>query len=236
MSSAPPLARQWNVALADQTLLLVDDHPLFAEVLARCLFRLADVRGIHLAHDLATARAKLHNFRPDVVLLDCHLGPENGLELISDVIALRSETHVVVLSGGSDPHEVAAAFARGAHGWVSKRGSVEDVLDAVVAVRRGEKYLATSTVGAVMDLLTEQASTPAHAPSFMDRLSPREREVLQFLLAGMSRQEGATQLFLSPNTVRTHVQKLLRSADVHSTLALLAAARRAGVDELANGH
>ncbi|MGZ4536411.1 MAG: response regulator transcription factor, partial [Nocardioidaceae bacterium] len=67
-------------------------------------------------------------------------------------------------------------------------------------------------------------------PSFVDDLSPRELEVLQLLVAGLSRAEVAERLVVSPNTVRTHVQNLLKAADVHSTLALVAVAREAGVE------
>ena len=134
-----------------------------------------------------------------------------------------------MVSGSSMPSEVADAFARGARGWVSKRGPVEDVLDAVVAVRGGEKYLAPIAVTPVMDYLVNRAAAPPPAPTFVDALTMREREVLECLVSGMSRHAVASRLFISTNTVRTHIQSLLRAADVHSTLALTVAAREAGV-------
>ncbi len=229
MSSSAIRPGQWREALDDLTLLLVDDHPVFTEVLARCLFRLADVRSIHLAHNLDRARAHVRQSRPDVILLDCHLGQESGLDLIEYVAEVGSGAAVIVVSGSSLPCEVADAFARGARGWVSKRGPVEDVLDAVVAVRGGEKYLAPTAVAPVMDYLVGGAAAPPPEPTFVTALTAREREVLECLVSGMTRQAVASRLFVSPNTVRTHIQSLLRAADVHSTLALLAAARQAGV-------
>ena len=228
--SRPSSVRSWKDAFHDLTILLVDDHPVFAEVLARCLFRMAEVGSIHLAHDLDRARAQVRQTRPDLILLDCHLGAESGLDLIEYVAHIGSDADVVVVSGSSQPHEVAEAFARGARGWVSKRGPVDDVLDAVVAVRGGEKYLAPTAVAPVMDFLVGRAIAPPRQRTFVDALTPRELEVLECLVSGMSRQEVAAQLFVSPNTVRTHVQKLLRSAKVHSMLALLAAAREAGLE------
>ena len=153
MSAGLSSQRTWHDALHDLSILLVDDHPVFAEVLARGLFRMAEVRSIHLAHDLDRARAQVRQTRPDLILLDCHLGAQSGLDLIEYVAHIGSDADVVVVSGSSAPHEVADAFARGARGWVSKRGPVEDVLDAVLAVRRGEKYLAPTAVAPVMDFL-----------------------------------------------------------------------------------
>ena len=228
MTGRASRGRQWHDALDGLTLLLVDDHLVVAEVLARCLSQLADVRSIEFAHDLGSARSHVHRSRPDVILLDCHLGTTNGLDLLEHLEAVSCDARVIVVSGSSQPSEVADAFARGVCGWVSKHGPVEDLLDAVVAMRGGQKYLAPSVVAPVMDFLIGREAPPRE-PTFVEELTPREREVLQCLVDGLDRHEVASRLFVSSNTVRTHVQRLLKSANVHSTVALLAAARRAGV-------
>jgi LuxR family maltose regulon positive regulatory protein len=84
-------------------------------------------------------------------------------------------------------------------------------------------------VGPVMEQLLNGPRSDAE-PTFVDNLSPRELEVLQLLVAGLSRAEVAKHLVVSHNTVRTHVQNLLKAAHVHSTLALVAVAREAGVE------
>lgn len=227
MVPRPRVPRDHDAALDGETLLLVDHHQVFAEVLARSLRGRGSVARVELAHDLETARAKTLALRPGVVLLDSRLGRENGLDLIPMLLSPDQDAWAIVLSESRWPLDVAAAFARGAHGWVSKTGPLDDLLSAVDAAHRGERFLAPAVVGPVMALLNERLGHRTRAPSFVDTITSREREVLDCLVEGLSRTEVASRLFISPNTVRTHVQNLLRAADVHSTIALVAAARGA---------
>jgi DNA-binding NarL/FixJ family response regulator len=90
-------------------------------------------------------------------------------------------------------------------------------------------YLPPTMVKPVVRQLLSEARGPQPGPSFVDDLSQRELEVLRCLVSGMTRREIAARLYLSVNTVRTHVQRLLRRADQHSTMALVATARDLGV-------
>lgn len=95
-------------------------------------------------------------------------------------------------------------------------------------VLNGRMYLFPTTVRPVVERLLSRARSQRR-PSFVDELSERQLQVLRCLVGGMSRSETGDRLFITANTVRTHVQHLLKLADVHSTLALVARARALGV-------
>jgi DNA-binding NarL/FixJ family response regulator len=210
--------------------LLVDDHRVFAEVLAMRLRGERGIAGVEIAFSLASARAVANQLDPDVVLLDYDLAGESGLDLIADLDGRGTRPPIVMVSAGHEPRLIVEALERGAEAWVPKDAGFDVLLSAVAEVLRGHLYLPPDALRAVVDRLVEQShgpTVPEH--SFVDELSTRELEVLRCLVSGMTRVEVAQRLFISTNTVRTHVQNVLKAADLHSTLALVAAARERGV-------
>lgn len=209
--------------------LVVDDHRVFADVLVMRLRTEPGVVEARAAYSLAEARAAVDGFRPELVLLDFQLADENGLDLLSHLGGLAVRPNVLVLSGLSDPDSVVDALEAGAQGWVNKDSDFEVLMRAASQVHQGHMYLAPPTIRPVVMRLLSEARGQGREPGFVDDLSPRELEVLRCLVAGMTRAEVARRLYLSVNTVRTHVQHLLHHADAHSTLALVALARELGV-------
>ena len=211
------------------SILLVDDHRVFADVLSMRLRGEPQVRAVEVAYSLDDARKLVTSFRADVVLLDFQLADECGLELLPDIDGLPARPDVLVLSGVSDTSSIVDALEVGVQGWVSKDASFDVLLLATAEVVRGHMYLPPTLVKPVVRQLLSEARGPRPGPSFVDDLSQRELEVLRCLVSGMTRREIAARLYLSVNTVRTHVQHLLRRADQHSTVALVATARELGV-------
>jgi DNA-binding NarL/FixJ family response regulator len=218
-----------DVALYGCTALIVDDHRIFAEVISSHLAAAAPLTAVHLATKLPEARALARATRPDLVIVDYKLADECGLDLIPDLLTLDLGADVIVVSASRDPGHIMEAFERGARAWVDKTASVDDLLDAMVAVRGGDMYLSSASVGPVIEFHLYAVRRDESARVFTDRCTERELDVLRHLMAGMTRSGVAAALGLSTNTVRTHVQSLLRTFGVHSTLALIAAARDAGV-------
>jgi DNA-binding NarL/FixJ family response regulator len=203
-------------------ILLVDDHRVLAEVLALRLRLEPGVRRVEMASSVPAARAVLNTFQPDLILLDLHLENGSGLDLLKDG---APGSTVVVLSGASAPQLVIEALHAGAAGWVSKDTEVDVLLRATSFALRGELVVPRTLMQPVLRRLLRDSLPDHESRGFIDELTPREREVLDCLVAGMTRAEAAAWLHLSTNTVRTHVQHLLRRADVHSTAALVAKAR-----------
>ncbi len=210
-------------------MLLVDDHRVFVEALAMRLRAEAIIDSAEVAFTLGSARAAVHTFCPHLILLDFHLVDELGLELFSDLSRLPQPPLVLMLSGLQDTVSIVKALEAGAQGWVCKTTRFQTLIFATREVLRGHMYLSPPTVKPVILHLLDTARVTSPEPSFVDELSPRELEVLRCLVAGMSRSEVAAHLFVSVNTVRTHVQNLLKHADRHSTLALVSLAREVGV-------
>lgn len=212
--------------------LIVDDHQIFAEVLAMRLERDAHVRSVTVATSLAAARSRIRALGEGVILLDYHLGEECGLDLLQDVAHLDTRPTVVVVSASSDPQKIVTALRAGVDAWLVKTERYDALVEVAMDAYGGVMHLpATSLREVVTRLLDEGENRPGRG-TFVESLSSRELEVLQHLVAGLSREAIAGRMYLSPHTVRTHVQHLLKRADVHSTVALVARAREAGVAAL----
>jgi DNA-binding NarL/FixJ family response regulator len=212
------------------SVLVVDDHRVFAEVLAIRLRAHPTIADVEVAFSLPDARNLINAMQPDLVLLDFHLSDECGVNLLDEPAGLINRPDVIIVSARDDPASIIAALEAGALGWVTKDADFDVLMTAIEHVRSGQIYLPGVLARPVVRQLLEEAKARHREPNFISQISPRELEVLRCLVSGMTRAEVATHLFVSPNTVRTHIHKLLRTAGEHSTLALVAAARKNGVN------
>lgn len=208
--------------------LIVDDHAIFAEVLAMRLEAEPYVASVHTAGSVAAARAKIRAVGDGVVFLDYHLGDECGLDLVEPISRLEAPPHVVIVSASHDPDEILEALQAGVDAWVVKSQGFDALVEITADVIDGMMYLPPTSLREVITRHVAASDAPTSSQTFLDTITPRERDVLDGLMAGLSRSEIATRLFVSPNTVRTHVRHLLERADVHSSVALVARAREAG--------
>ncbi|MFG2870813.1 LuxR C-terminal-related transcriptional regulator [Streptomyces sp. NPDC085614] len=231
--------------------LVVDDHRIFAESLAAALAAEPDVdvsaAGSGPAALRCLDRAAAEGRRYDVLLVDADLGalpgapavaravPDNGeavvdgISLVAGVREARPAVRSIVLAEKDDPHRAALALQAGASGWVAKDCSLQRLLAVIRGVLRDETHLPPALLTGVLRELTAARKHRTESEQLVESLTPREREVLRCMVAGLGRKAVAERLFLSPHTVRTHMQNVLGKLGVHSTLAAVALARRAGV-------
>ncbi|MFF9069826.1 LuxR C-terminal-related transcriptional regulator [Streptomyces sp. NPDC014891] len=230
--------------------LVVDDHRVFAESLAAALAAEPDVdvaaAGSGPAALRCLERAAAEGRRFDVLLVDAELGagpagavaravPDDaegavdGISLVAAVRSLQPGVRTVVLAERDDPQRAALALQAGASGWVAKDCSLQRLLAVVRGVLRDETHLPPALLTGVLRELTAARKHRTDSERLVESLTPREREVLRCMVAGLGRKAVAERLFLSPHTVRTHMQNVLGKLGVHSTLAAVALARRAGV-------
>jgi len=212
--------------------LLVDDHRIFAEVLAIRLRAEPDVAQTLVASSLAEAHTAVREFRPHLVLLDAQLGPVSGLPLLDDITLLEERPKVLVLSAYGDVPTVLKALRAGADGWVTKGVSFDELRTATHRALAGEMYLPPAAVGPLVRRLLADTRLPMPDGTFLSELTERQVEVLRCLVSGMSRREIAARLYVTVNTVHSHVHHMLRLAGVHSTPALVARARALGLPGL----
>ncbi|MEU1805942.1 response regulator transcription factor [Streptomyces sp. NPDC019937] len=153
----------------------------------------------------------------------------DGIALVGGVRTAQPGVRTVVLAERDDPRRAAAALQAGASGWVAKDCSLVRLLAVIRGVLRDETHLPPALLTGVLRELTAARKHRTESERLVESLTPREREVLRCMVAGLGRKAVAERLFLSPHTVRTHMQNVLGKLGVHSTLAAVALARRAGV-------
>ncbi|EGG43613.1 MULTISPECIES: response regulator transcription factor [Streptomyces] len=233
--------------------LVVDDHRIFAESLAAALAAEPDVEvsaaGSGPAALRCLERAAAEGRRFDVMLVDADLGCAapaarptavpvqpvgedgvvDGISLVTGVRGVQPGVRTVVLAEKDDPRRAALALQAGACGWVAKDCSLVRLLTVIRGVLRDETHLPPALLTGVLRELTAARKHRTESERLVESLTPREREVLRCMVAGLGRKAVAERLFLSPHTVRTHMQNVLGKLGVHSTLAAVALARRAGV-------
>lgn len=246
-----------GVSVARIRVLVVDDHRIFAESLAAALAAEPDVdvsaAGSGPAALRCLERATAEGRRYDVMLVDTELGilapggartvpapagaagtaPVDGISLVAGVRAGHPHLRTVVLAERDDPRRAAAALQAGASGWVAKDCSLQRLLAVIRGVLRDETHLPPALLTGVLRELTAARKHRTEIEQLVESLTPREHEVLRCMVAGLGRKAVAERLFLSPHTVRTHMQNVLGKLGVHSTLAAVALARRAGVGPVA---
>ncbi|OEV29720.1 transcriptional regulator, partial [Streptomyces nanshensis] len=152
-----------------------------------------------------------------------------GIPLVGRVRSEHPSVRTVVLAERDDPRQAASALQAGAGGWVAKDCSLSRLLQVIRGVLKDETHLPPALLTGVLKELTASRKHRTESERLVESLTPREREVLRCMVAGLGRKAVAERLYLSPHTVRTHMQNVLGKLGVHSTLAAVALARRAGV-------
>ena len=195
--------------------LLVDDHTLFRKGLAELLERneLISVAGV--AGSAVDARRLLMELKPDVMVTDLHMQPEDGLSLLRQLQQDGNTIPTLVLTVSNAEDDLANALRAGARGYLLKDMEPDDVADAIVRAARGETVVAPSMTMKLVGLL--QNNQPATQPSsLLDLLTQREREILSHLALGESNKVIARQLDISHDTVKLHVRHILSKLNLTS--------------------
>jgi two-component system, NarL family, response regulator LiaR len=204
--------------------LIVDDHSLVAEGIEYGL----RTHGLNVVGIVATARQAIstaRELRPDIVLMDVGLPDQDGVSAGRRILADRSETKVIVLTGQDDADLARRAIQSGLHGYLSKSASIMELVAAIIATVGGHAMMPERAVRFM-------AGTPAPEEEetlLLKQLTDRERQVLALLTQGLSPGQIADRLVVSPNTVRTHVQNIRSKLLVRSRLEAVAFAMRHGL-------
>ena len=208
---------------------VIDDHRVFAEALASRLSDEPDLEVVGTASAAAEALELFSRNEIDVVALDLDLAGEDGLAVGRQLRDQWPDLGIVVVTAAADDSRVAEAVQMGVRGWVAKQSAIESLLTAVRGAARGETHLPADLLTRVLVSLSDRDGSSAPEADAVALLTARELDVLRALMKGMSRHELGAMLHVSPNTVRTHVQSILRKLNVHSALTAVALARRAGL-------
>lgn len=209
-------------------ILLADDHAVVRDGLRLLLEAQADLSVVGVANHGREAVSLAWQVRPDVVVMDIAMPELNGLEATQQIRDALPQTRVIILSMHATSEHIFRALRAGARGYLLKDVAGAEVVAAVRAVWAGERYLSQKISETVIDDYMRQS--PA-APDPLDRLSAREREVLQLVVEGLSSAEVAARLSLSPKTVDTYRSRLMQKLGVSDLPALIRFAIKHGVSQ-----
>lgn len=207
--------------------LVVDDDPVFRAALCHVLGDGGGIVVVGQAADGDAAEAAVADLAPDVVLLDVRMPGRTGIETARAVRDTSPTTRVVMLTASDEENDLFDAIVAGADGYVLKDSSLDAVCDAVRAVTGGRSLLSPAMAAKLLDRFRTLARPePGTPPPGGPPLSAREREVLGLLAKGLPNRRIAENLFVSENTVKSHVANVLAKLHLRSrTEAALYAAR-----------
>ena len=208
--------------------LIVDDQRTFGEALSLALAKEKDLTVIDVVTDGQTAVHVTEERHPDVVLMDLAMPGMDGIEATRRIIEETPDAHVILLTGHVGDLTTARAVQAGASGCLPKTEAVVDLAGAVRRAHAGESLMDPEEVEASLRRLRHRRMQEATIEQRLERLTPRELEILQLIADGVPADQIAPTLSVSPHTLRTHLQNVLTKLKVHSKLDAVVLAIRHG--------
>ena len=202
---------------------LADDHALVRDGLRAVLAREPDMAVIGEAADGHEALAVVDAMRPDVVVLDLSMPVLNGLDAARQLAGRDRGPRPILITMHLEDRYVLEALRAGVRGYVRKKQAAADLVQAIRDVAAGRVYLSPGISAAVADAIRTGASPPE------ERLTPRERQVLQLVAEGKTTKEIAAILEVSVKTVDAHRTNLMQKLDLHDVASLTRLAIRIGL-------
>ncbi|WP_461008282.1 response regulator [Streptomyces capparidis] len=212
--------------------MVVDDHPMWREAVARDLAE-AGYDVVATAGDGPEAVRRARAARPQVLVLDLNLPGLPGVEVCREVVGADPGLRVLVLSASGEHEDVLEAVKSGATGYLVKSAGRDELLDAVARTAVGDPVFTPGLAGLVLGEYRRLAADPepkrADEPA-APRLTDRETEVLRLVAKGLSYKQIAERLVISHRTVQNHVQNTLGKLQLHNRVELVRYAIQRGLD------
>ncbi len=203
--------------------IVCDDHSVVAQGLAMVLGAQPDIEVVGVAGTMAAVCQLASSLRPDVVLMDYGLPDGDGVLAAAAIKAAQPTVHIVMLTSFLDEDVLVAAIEAGCSGYVTKHKGGDELTTAVRLAANGESLVSPDMLARLLPRLRRTQH------GLGSDLTSREREVLDLLAEGASKEAIARRLFVSTNTVRNHIQNVLTKLGAHSRLEAVAVASREGL-------
>jgi len=204
---------------------LADDHTVVRQALAEMIAREPGFVVVGQCGDGLKVIEEVVAAEPDVLVLDISMPGLNGLDTCREVTRKRPDVGVLILSMHDDEEFVVRALENGASGYLVKEADNDQLLEALRVVARGELYLAPGIPRSVLRRLGNRNDP-------YERLTMRERQVLQLIAEGRTNREAAEALGLAVKTIDTHRTRLMQKLDIHDQISLVKFAIRKGIVQL----
>jgi len=188
--------------------LLADDHSLFRKGLASLLSSNKGFKVVGEAQDGTEALNKAKDLKPDLILMDVYMPGGNGLEATRRIKEALPSVKVVILTVSEEDKNLFEAIKCGAHGYLLKKIEPRDLFEMLRGVFRGEAPISRATAAKILNEFAAQAHRATEEMP-EERLSPKEREVIEFLTKGWTNKEIGNKLGITENTVKNHLKNIL---------------------------
>lgn len=215
--------------MAPTRVLIADDHGLVRAGIRALLEKQSSMKVVDEASNGREALRMVRQDPPDVVLMDIAMPELNGLEVVRQLAKEFPKVRCIILSMHDDEEHVWQALQAGAAGYLVKGGSLAELELAIKAVASGETYLSPVVSGPVIKEYIRRTSN--EGDSSADRLTPRQREILQMIAEGKTTKQTALILGISVKTVESHRAQLMKRLGVQDIASLVRHALRIGLVE-----
>jgi DNA-binding NarL/FixJ family response regulator len=203
--------------------LIVDNHTLFRQGLVSLLQSEPGLQVIGEASGGEEALKLAQELQPDVVLMDVKMPGMDGVEATRRLQETTPHVRVLMLTVSEEEENLFAAIQAGARGYILKNADADELLQAIQRVHAGEAMLSPVMTFRLLQVL-RSGGAPTHSSELP--LTPREQDVFQLLVQGVSNRQIAQSLTITENTVKTHVRNILEKLELHSRSEVAAYARR----------
>ncbi|HEV7217363.1 MAG TPA: response regulator transcription factor [Terriglobales bacterium] len=202
-------------------ILIADDHEVVRRGLVALLQGQTDWQVCGEAVDGREAVDKAQQLKPDVIILDIGMPSLNGLEATRQILKTNPHARVLILTLHDSDQVVRDVLNAGARGFLLKSDAARDLVAAVEALRRDKTYFTSKVAAMVLEGYLKGGTQAVPAAIGKNRLTPREREIVQLLAEGKSTKEVAVSLGLSVKTAETHRSNIMRKLQLHSVSDLV---------------
>jgi len=214
--------------LDELRVLVVDDHDLFRTGL-RNLLEEQGVNVVGEAENGETAIRLAADLAPDVVIMDLNMPGAGGVETTRRLSSLAPLSRVVVLTISADDDDVMNAVMAGACGYLLKDASIQELIAGIQAASEGESLISPQIAAKVLRRLRAQSKDVDAAKTIRAELSDRELQVLKLIANGKDNAQIASELFISPKTVKNHISNILMKLQIENRIQAAVYAVRSGI-------
>ena len=202
------------------SVLIIDDHPLFSRGLSQLIETQSSYKVTGIAKNHDEAIQMLNDLSPDLAIVDLNLGQEDGLELIKDILAIKPQTKVLVLSMHDERFYAERALKAGAKGYIMKEEAESNVSTAINTVMEGNIYLSEAEKKRIDEHSVNKNKKDSEPFDLISLLSDRQLQIFTLLGKGLGSVEIAEKLSLSIKTIDTHKENMKNKLHCESSAEL----------------